>query len=132
MNELSIGEVARQAGVRTSTLRYYESVGLLAPPRRVNGRRHYDPSVVKLLAVLRMARQAGFTVAEMRTLLHGFTQQTPPSQRWEALARKKLREVDALIARAEQMKRILEAGLKCGCVRLEDCVIVDGEQCAVR
>jgi len=38
MKELTIGEIARYAGIETSAIRYYESVGLMPPPRRVNGR----------------------------------------------------------------------------------------------
>ena len=45
MKELTIGEVARRAGVHTSAIRYYESVGLLPPPKRLNGRRRYDETV---------------------------------------------------------------------------------------
>ena len=52
MEELTIGEVARQAGIRPSALRYYESIGLLPAPKRVNGRRRYDPSTVQQLTVL--------------------------------------------------------------------------------
>ena len=52
MSDLSIGEVAAQVGVRTSALRYYESIGLLPAARRVNGRRRYDERSVQLLRVL--------------------------------------------------------------------------------
>ena len=122
MEALAIGEVARRAGVRPSTLRYYESVGLLPPPSRVHGHRRYDPSVFSLLALLRMAQQAGFTLAEMHLLVHGFSQETPASERWQQLARQKLEEVEALIAHAQQTKHLLERLLQCECLRLEDCV----------
>ncbi len=124
MEEVSIGEVARRAGVRTSALRYYESVGVLPTPRRVNGQRRYDGEVLDLLAIVRVAQQAGFTVAEIRTLLHGFSADTPPSARWRALASRKLPEIEALIERALGMKRLLERGLRCDCLRLEDCELV--------
>ena len=57
--KLTIGDLARQAGVRTSALRYYESVGLLAPPTRVNGRRVYDASAIDVLKLIRLAKGAG-------------------------------------------------------------------------
>jgi MerR family transcriptional regulator, redox-sensitive transcriptional activator SoxR len=122
MEALAIGEVARQAGIRTSTLRYYESVGLLPPPGRVHGHRRYDASVFSLLAILRMAQHAGFTLAEMHLLVHGFSPETPASERWQQLARKKLQEVEALITHAQQTKHILEGLLQCQCLRLEECV----------
>jgi MerR family redox-sensitive transcriptional activator SoxR len=124
MEELAIGEVARRAGIRPSALRYYESIGLLPAPRRVSGRRRYDESTVQMLKVVQLAQQAGFTVAEIQTLLHGFAPDTPPAVRWQPLAQHKIAELDALIERAQQMKRILETGLNCGCLRLEDCAIV--------
>jgi MerR family transcriptional regulator, redox-sensitive transcriptional activator SoxR len=124
MNMLTIGEIARRAGIRTSALRYYESIGLLPMPSRVNGRRRYDASTVGMLAVIRLAQQAGFTVAEIQTLLHGFTPETPPAVRWRPLAQAKLAELDEVIARAQQMKAILATGLNCGCLRLDDCATI--------
>jgi MerR family transcriptional regulator, redox-sensitive transcriptional activator SoxR len=122
MEALAIGEVARRAGVRPSTLRYYESVGLLPPPGRVHGHRRYDSSIFSLLAIVRMAQHAGFTLAEMQLLIHGFSQETPASERWQQLARQKLQEVEAHIANAQQTKHTLECLLRCECLRLEDCV----------
>ena len=129
MEELAIGEVARRAGIQPSALRYYERIGLMPAPRRVSGRRRYDERTVQLLKVVRLAQSAGFTVAEIQTLLHGFAPDTPPAARWQPLARQKLCELDALITRVQQMKRVLESGLNCGCLRLEDCAIVLEEGC---
>lgn len=120
--ELTIGELARRVGMRTSALRYYESVGLLPAPRRVSGQRRYDPSTVQLIAVLQTAQQAGFTIAEMQTLVNGFAPGTPPAERWQHLARTKLTEIDALIQRAQQMQRILHNALHCGCLELTACI----------
>ena len=124
MEDLAIGEVARRAGIRPSALRYYESIQLLPPPRRVGGRRRYDETTVGMLKIIQLAQSAGFSVAEIATLLHGFAPETPPAARWQPLARKKLRELDELIARAEHMKRILASGLNCGCLRFEDCAAI--------
>ena len=128
MGSLSIGEVAQRAGVRPSTLRYYESIGVLPTPERENGRRRYDGEVLRRvldrLAVVRVAQQAGFTISEIRMLLDGFSEDTPPSERWRVLAREKLPEVEALVERALGMKNLLERGLRCECLRLEDCVLI--------
>ena len=127
---LTIGEVARRADVRPSALRYYERIGVLPEPGRENGRRRYDKEtlheVLDRLAIVRVAQQAGFTIAEIRTLLDGFSEDTPPSERWRFLAREKLPEVEALIGRAQGMKRVLERGLECECLRIEDCALVGG------
>ena len=124
MSTLAIGEVARRAGVRPSTLRFYEDAGLLEAPPRVNKRGRYDPSVLHRLTVIQLAQQAGFSLAEIRTLFYGFPEGTPAGSRWRAMAQRKLAEVDDLIARAHGMKRLLKTALRCGCLTLEDCALV--------
>ncbi len=121
MRLLSIGEVARKSGIRTSALRYYEEAGILPVPARVNGRRCYEPDALRRIDVLRFAQQAGFTLDEIKMLFHGFGAETPLSARWQSLARAKLAELDVLAKRVQRMRRALEIGLECGCVRIEDC-----------
>jgi MerR family redox-sensitive transcriptional activator SoxR len=120
--KLTIGDLARQAGVRTSALRYYESVGLLAAPTRVNGRRVYDASAADVLRLIQLAKSAGFSMAEIRRLLNGFDRATPASARWQAMATRKLEDVNALIDRAEHMRDLLQKLLTCQCVQLAECV----------
>lgn len=125
---LTIGEVARRAGIRTSTIRYYESVGLLPEPQRVTGgHRRYDLQVLDLLAILRMAQQAGFTIAEMHLLVAGFSPETPAKARWHQLAQTKLKEVEAVITHAQQTKQMLERLMQCACLHLEECLRVQNE-----
>jgi MerR family redox-sensitive transcriptional activator SoxR len=121
MRELSIGMVARAAGMSASALRYYEKAGLLpAPPRRSRQRR-YDESVFGRIELIRLARDAGFTIRETRTLLSGFAADTPPAARWRALAARKLPELEQAIERAQRMKLLLESGFQCRCLELADC-----------
>jgi MerR family transcriptional regulator, redox-sensitive transcriptional activator SoxR len=80
--------------------------------------------VLDRLAVVRVAQQAGFTISEIRTLLDGFSEDTPPSERWRLLAEEKLPEVEELVERALGMKRLLERGMRCECLRLEDCALI--------
>ena len=128
VESMSIGQVASRAGVRPSALRYYESVGLLPPAERKNGRRRYDGELLRevldRLEVVRVAQQAGFTISEIRMLLDGFAEDTPPSERWRVLAQAKLPEVEALVERALGMRDLLERGLRCECLRLEECALV--------
>ena len=95
---LTIGEVARRARLRTSALRYYEEVGALPPAERVSGQRRYDESVLARLAVIRLAQELGFSVAEIRALVEGFDDVGVPSDRWRELAKRKLTEVDSSIS----------------------------------
>jgi MerR family redox-sensitive transcriptional activator SoxR len=122
---MSIGELARRAGIRPSAIRYYESIGLMPRPVRLSGRRRYDPGAVDRLLVIQSARGLGFGVREILTLIDDSRAQTSITERWRALARRKLPEIDALIGRAGRMKKLLESGLTCGCVRIEDCILYD-------
>ena len=123
MKSLSIGELARRTGLRTSALRHYEEAEILPSAPRVNGRRRYDVDMVRMVEVLRFAQQAGFTLQEIKTLLRGFDRGTTLSARWRALAGAKLEELDALVARIARMRRAIELGLRCGCARIEDCTL---------
>src|SRR5690349_10913390 len=119
---LSIGAVAKRTGLRVSALRYYESVGLIPSARRVSGRRVYDETVFSSIALVRLAQDAGFTVAETRRLLSGFDPSTPASARWQTMARRKLTDVEQRIEQAERMRALLERLLECRCKSLEECV----------
>src|SRR5262245_56167886 len=129
---LSIGEVAARAGVNASALRYYESIGLLPAPQRINGRRCYDETILQRLAILQLAQKAGFTISEIDELFHGFSAETPPAERWQVMAQQKMAELEETITRAQQMKRLLEHGLRCTCLRLEDCVVVLERACELQ
>lgn len=118
---MGIGEVARRAGLEPSAIRYYESLGLLPKPPRAGGKRRYDASILEWLSLIALAREAGFTMAEIKWLVTGFTPGTRPAARWRTLATRKLAEVDAMVARAERMRAVLRVALDCGCFRLEDC-----------
>ena len=72
MAALSIGQVAKRTGLRTSALRYYEEAGILPPPARVSRRRVYDADAVRKIEVLKFAQQAGFTLEEIKPFSMAF------------------------------------------------------------
>ena len=70
MGTLSIGQVARRAGVGVETVRYYEREGeLLEPPRRASGYRQYSEEVVKRIGFIKRAKALGFSLKEITELL---------------------------------------------------------------
>ena len=121
MSELTIGEVAKNAGIRPSAIRYYEEIGILPEAVRIGGQRRYGNAILDRLKVIQMAQEAGFTIAEIRTLFDEFDPGTPACDRWRALSVRKIDEIDALIARAELMRRVLQESLRCDCLTLDDC-----------
>ena len=75
--ELTIGQVARRAGLNVSAIRFYEAEGLLPEAIRVSGQRRYSDEVFGRLAVIDVAKRAGFSLEEIRTLLRAGDAGTP-------------------------------------------------------
>lgn len=118
---LAIGEVARRAGIAASAIRYYERQGLVPRADRRGGKRVYAEDILDRLALIGVAKAAGFRVSEIQTLLRGFARRTPPGPRWRALAERKARELEARRTEVERMERVLDAVTRCECPSLEAC-----------
>jgi MerR family transcriptional regulator, redox-sensitive transcriptional activator SoxR len=118
---LSISEVAKQMGIRSSAIRYYEQIGILPPAHRVSGQRRYDVTALHRLVVIQRARQTGFTLTEIKQLFFGFRAETPPSVRWEKLKNRKMIELDAMLEHIQTMRDLLDEQGKCRCQALEEC-----------
>lgn len=123
---LGIGEVAREAGVSVSAIRFYERNGLLPEAERVGGRRRFDAGTVRRLGVINVAKQAGFSLDEIRALLDSIDAGAPAHEELQALASRKLPEMDALIERTRAMRDWLAVASACGCESLEDCPLFAG------
>lgn len=106
---LSIGRAAERSGVKVPTIRYYEEIGLLqAPSRTASNRRLYDEHELKRLAFIRHARELGFEVDAIRTLL---SLQDDPNQSCaaaDAIAQARLVEVRERIRRLRALEHELE------------------------
>lgn len=123
---LSIGEVARQVGMLPTTLRYYESIGLLPDPARENGARRYDSSVFQRLEMIQTAQQAGFTLAEVRLLFDEILWSDSPASKWNSLIQHKLQEIDRMLVNIQSMKHLLEDILNCDNEHLAECMFETG------
>jgi MerR family redox-sensitive transcriptional activator SoxR len=117
---LTIGEVAREVGINTSAIRYYESIGVLPAPERHGGQRRYPPEIVRRLGVIDVAKQAGFSLDETRALLAADADSSAHAE-LRNLAARKLPEIEALIARAQTMRDWLRTASGCTCDTLDVC-----------
>jgi MerR family transcriptional regulator, redox-sensitive transcriptional activator SoxR len=128
--ELTIGEVARRAGVATSSIRYYEQIGLLPPPDRVHGQRRYDVDMLGRLGFIGVAQSAGFKLREIKELIDGVDAANGMGEQMRSLSSRKLDEVEALLERTKAMKGWLEAAKECGCATPAECALfpAPGEQ----
>jgi MerR family redox-sensitive transcriptional activator SoxR len=124
--ELRIGEVAQRAGVAASTIRYYESIGLLPEPEREHGQRRYDEKVLGKLGFIGVAQSAGFSLDEIKELVEGIDDGDSLSGQMQTISRRKLDEVEALLERTKAMKGWLEVAKECGCLTPAECALFTG------
>jgi MerR family redox-sensitive transcriptional activator SoxR len=121
--ELTIGEVARRAGVATSSIRYYERIGLLPEPERSGGQRRYDTEVLGKLGFIGVAQSAGFKLREIKELIDGVDGANGLGEQMRSLSSQKLGEVEALLERTKAMKGWLEVAQECGCATPAECAL---------
>lgn len=111
---ITIGEAARQSRVKVPTIRYYEQIGLLpAPARSEANRRHYEPSDLRRLSFIRHARELGFEIEAIRALLTLQDDPGQPCATADAIAQKRLSEVERRIQSLLALKAELQTMVAC-------------------
>lgn len=129
-----IGELARRAGVAASTLRFYETQGLLGSQRSSSGRRQYARSDLRRVAFIRAAQTVGLTLeqvsAALATLPDG---RTPTQADWERLSRSWQPMLEERIVALTRLRDQLSACIGCGCLSLRRCKLYNpGDAAAQR
>jgi MerR family redox-sensitive transcriptional activator SoxR len=122
MTMLSISQMAERAEVAASTLRYYESIGLLPLPERKNGQRRYEEKVLERINFIKVAQQTGCSIQEISVLLEGFEPGDSLSERWEQMAKQKRSELEVRKQQLNAMIQILDNGLSCKCITWSECI----------
>ena len=115
MNALGIGQLARSAGVATSTVRYYEKLGLLRPDARTESNyRAYSPRATERLRFIRAAQGSGFQLSDIREMLALTHSDDPPCAEVDALIDHRLADVRTRLADLRRVERAL-AKAKAAC-----------------
>jgi MerR family redox-sensitive transcriptional activator SoxR len=130
--ELSVGEVARRAGVAVSALHFYEAEGLIRSQRTQSGHRRYGRDVLRRIAVIRVAQAAGLSLKEVAaafaTLPDG---RTPTAKDWAGLSAAWRDLLDARIRQMTRLRDDLSGCIGCGCLSLDQCPLRnDGDRLA--
>jgi DNA-binding transcriptional MerR regulator len=120
---LTIGEVASRAGVARPSIRYYERIGLLREPERLQGRRRDQMDVLGKLGFIGVAQSAGFKLSEIKELIEGVDSTDGMGDRMRSLSSRKLDEVEALLEHTKAMKGWLEVATECGCPTPAECAL---------
>jgi MerR family transcriptional regulator, copper efflux regulator len=106
--ELTIGDLARRAGVATSTVRYYERRGLMAADARVSGQRRYRADSLRRLVFIGMLQDAGLSLDDIEGILGAAR-----VSEWKQIAADRLEALDAEIERLQHARAYLQGALLC-------------------
>ncbi|MEE9388746.1 MAG: Cu(I)-responsive transcriptional regulator [Paracoccaceae bacterium] len=110
---MNIGDVAQTAGLPPKTIRYYEDIGLVKPPRDANGYRAFRDADVHKLAFLGRARSLGFTIEDCRTLMALYDDQNRASADVKMIARQHLEKIEEKLAELSSMRDTLAHLVDC-------------------
>ncbi|MBG6145764.1 Cu(I)-responsive transcriptional regulator [Roseibium album] len=129
---MNIGDVSRKSGLPAKTIRYYEDIGLVTPPRSENGYRAFREIELHKLAFLGRARELGFTIEDCRTLLALYEDDGRESAQVKRVAEEHLHKIDDKIAQLQSMRGTLAHLIdECAGDHRPDCPILEdlaGEQ----
>jgi MerR family redox-sensitive transcriptional activator SoxR len=119
---MTIGEAARRSGVATSTLRFYESRGLIRSQRISGNHRRYQRATLRRIAIIRVAQTLGLSLAEIAEAFASLPAQRNPTRRdWERLSTRWRGQLDKRIADLQNLRDRLGGCIGCGCLSLTNC-----------
>jgi Cu(I)-responsive transcriptional regulator len=124
---MNIGELARAADTKTETIRYYERIGLFpSPPRTAGNYRDYSAEHVSRLTFTRRARDLGFSIEQVRTLLTLADDKSKSCEAVDAIAREHLADVKRKLADLVALRRELDSLIgQCRHGTVADCRIIE-------
>ena len=105
---MNIGDVSERSGLPAKTIRYYEDIDLVRPPRRENGYREFGYLELNKLAFLGRARSLGFSIEECRTLLSLYEDRERSSSEVKAIAKTHLARIDRKIEELQGLSATLD------------------------
>ena len=124
---VTIGRLAKASDVKVTTIRYYESIGLIDPPdRSEGGQRIYDQKAVERMRFIRHARDLGFPLEAIRELIALSRNEDRSCAEVDEIARRHAEDVKQRIKRLKALERELNRMIKeCAVDRISDCRIME-------
>jgi len=120
--ELSVGEVAERSGVAVSTLHFYEAKGLIHSNRNRGNQRRYPRSVLRRVAVIKVAQKTGIPLAEIGEALSVLPHDRPlTAEDWRQLSERWRDALDRRIDQLQSLRDHLTGCIGCGCLSMSDC-----------
>lgn len=126
--ELSVGEIAARSGLAVSALHFYEARGLLQAVRNAGNQRRYPRSVLRRVAVIKVAQRVGIPLASIAETLQSLPEaRTPTANDWRRLSGRWKEELNARIHALTQLRDQLDGCIGCGCLSLKACPLRNAE-----
>ena len=120
---MRISQLAEHVGVPTSTVRYYERLGLLRPDGHESGQRRYRPTTLRRLVFIGMLKDAGLSLVDIDGIVNAAS-----NDEWKGIARHRLHSLEEEIAQLQHARDYLEGALLCRFDHpLTDCAIMGAE-----
>lgn len=128
---LTVGAVAKRAGISTATLRFYEDRGLVRSTRTSGNQRRYPRLVLRRLAFIAAAQRVGLSLRDIGELLDRLPSETTPTQAdWAQVAEPWRELVSARIRTLERLQQSLDECIGCGCLSLTRCALINRDDAA--
>ena len=119
---LTIGQIARRAGVAASALRFYEERGLIVSERAGSGHRRFPRAVLRRIAFITFAQRIGLSLDEIGAELAKLPRESVPTKvDWALLAGTWSARIDQRIAELQRLRDGLTGCIGCGCLSMEKC-----------
>ena len=124
---MKIGDLARATGTKVETIRFYEAEGLISPPARSSGNyRIYEQAHLARLSFIRRARDLGFTLDQVRTLLRLADDRDAPCAEVDAITTAHVTEIDRKLTDLQALRGELVRRLdSCAGSTIADCRIIE-------
>jgi MerR family transcriptional regulator, redox-sensitive transcriptional activator SoxR len=131
---LTIGALAERTGVATSALRFYEAEGLIHATRSEGGQRRYARDTIRRVSFIRVAKEVGLTLDDIRSALASLPDDRTPTKRdWARLSAGWRPRIEHQIAVLERLRDRLTGCIGCGCLSLNACRLLNpGDEAAAR
>lgn len=127
-SDLSVGEMAKRAGVSVSTLHFYEAEGLIESWRTPANHRRYDRRELRRVAITRIAQSVGVPLSEVKAVLDRIPRgKSVSAQAWAEAAAPWQRKLDERIALMTRLRDQMGFCIGCGCLSLENCPLYNAD-----
>jgi MerR family redox-sensitive transcriptional activator SoxR len=125
---LSVGTLAKRAGVAVSTLHFYEDKGLIHSSRTAGNQRRYKKETLRRVSVIKTAQKLGISLKEIERALASLPEKRTPTQRdWERLSKVWQKDLDERIEVLGRLRQRLSGCIGCGCLSMKSCPLYNDD-----